>query len=266
MISLDDKSQKGFLKNRCVIELKSGAEIEILRKAGKAAAKVLRVLGENIRPGINTKFLDSLAEKEISSLGLKPAFLGYQGFPASVCVSINDELVHGIPSAQRMLKEGDIVSVDLGVICEDFYGDTAATFAVGKISAEAQKLIDVTKESLKRAVSSFREGSRLGDVSYAVQSFAEQEGFSVVRDYVGHGIGRRLHEEPSVPNYGKPGSGIRLCRGMVLAIEPMVNAGGYQVQTLDDGWTVATKDGKLCAHFEHMAALTEKGTEILTEI
>jgi len=250
---------------RQVIELKNVSEIEILRKAGGYAAKVLKAVGEKVEPGVSTRFLDDIAAKEISSLGLKAGFLGYRGFPAATCISLNNELVHGIPNDKRVLKEGDIVSVDLGLIYEGFYGDIACTFPVGKISADAQRLLDVTKRALDIAIDQVREGKRVGDLSWAVQSFVESKGFSVVRDYVGHGIGRKLHEEPSVPNFGKPGTGPRFSKGMVIAIEPMVNMGSYRVKTLKDGWTVVTEDGKLCAHFEHMVALTEKGAEVLTK-
>ncbi|MCX5782312.1 MAG: type I methionyl aminopeptidase [Elusimicrobia bacterium] len=265
-MSSDNKNSEDVSNKKQVIELKSSSEIKILRKAGQFVAQVLDVIGKAVQSEITTKYLDDLAEKEIRSLGLKPAFLGYRGFPAVTCISINDELVHGIPSKKRILKEGDIVSIDLGIIYEGFYGDMAATFPVGKISQDAQKLLDVTKESLNKAIEQVKEGKRLGDLSWAVQNFVENSGFSVIRDYVGHGIGRKLHEEPSVPNFGKPSSGPRFNKGLVIAIEPMVSAGDWQVKTLDDGWTVVTEDGKLCAHFEHMVALTEKGAEILTSL
>ena len=253
-------------ESRQVIELKSSSELNALRKAGRYAAQVLKAVGDNVRPGVSTKYLDDIAVKEISSLNVKPGFLGYRGFPAATCVSINNELVHGIPNEKRILKEGDIVSIDLGLISEGFYGDIARTFAVGKIAPEVQRLLDVTSQALDKAIEQVKEGKRMGDLSWAVQSFVESQGYSVVRDYVGHGIGRRLHEEPSVPNFGKQGTGPRFSKGMVIAIEPMVNMGSYKVKTLKDGWTVVTEDGKLCAHFEHMVALTDKGTEILTEL
>ncbi len=266
MISSDNKISEDLSSRKQVIELKSSSETEILRKAGKFVARILDVLGKAVKPGITTKELDDLAIKEINALGLKPAFLGYRGYPAVTCISINDELVHGIPSGKRILKEGDIVSIDLGIVYEGFYGDTAATFPVGKISKDAQKLLDITEEALQKAIEQVREGKRLGDLSWAVQRFVESSGFSVIRDYVGHGIGRKLHEEPSVPNFGKPDSGPRFQKGLVIAIEPMVAAGDWRVKTLDDGWTVITEDGKLCAHFEHMVALTDKGAEVLTKI
>ena len=249
-----------------VIELKSSSELNALRKAGRFAAQVLKAVGDNIRPGVSTKFLDDIAVKEISSLNLKPGFLGYRGFPAATCISINNELVHGIPNEKRILKEGDIVSIDLGLISEGFYGDIARTYAVGKITSEVQRLLDVTSKALDKAIEQVKEGKRIGDLAWAVQSFVESQGYSVVRDYVGHGIGRMLHEEPSVPNFGKPGTGPRFSKGIVIAIEPMVNMGSYKVRTLKDGWTVVTEDGKLCAHFEHMVALTEKGAEVLTSL
>jgi len=248
------------------IELKSASELAVMRAAGRKAAEVLQKVSKSLRAGITTKQLDEIALNEIRSLGAKPAFLGYRDYPATACISINNELVHGIPSSSRVIKDGDIVSIDLGVIHEGYYGDTAATYAVGNISQETQKLINVTRESLELAIAQAKPGKRLGDISWAVQAYAENNGFSVVRDYCGHGVGRRLHEEPSIPNFGKPNSGIRLIPGMVLAIEPMINQGNYDVKTLGDGWTVVTEDGKLCAHFEHMVAVTEDGNEVLTRI
>ncbi len=229
-------------------------------------AKVLRILSEQLRPGITTKDIDDRAYKEISSLGAKPAFLGYRGYPATACVAINHELVHGIPSAGRIIKEGDIVSINLGLIHNGFYGDVAGTFPAGKVSPEAQRLMAITSESLERAIAQVKPGNRMGDIGWAVQSYAEQAGYSVVRDYVGHGIGRKLHEDPPVPNFGQPHTGLRLVPGMVFAIEPMVNAGENTVRTLEDDWTVVTVDSKLCAHFEHMVAVTENGCEVLTRI
>lgn len=252
-------------KSSSLIIIKTPAEIEKMRKAGAATRKVLGKIEENLKPGITTKFIDDLAFKEICSLGAKPAFLGYRGYPASVCVSINDELVHGIPRASRKINNGDIVSIDLGVIVDGFYGDMAATYGVGKISASAKKLLDVTRISLEKAIEQVKPGKRLGDVSYAVQKYAESKGFSVVREYVGHGIGRNMHEEPAVPNFGEPGTGPRLETGMVIAIEPMLNEGDWRVKVLGDNWTVVTEDGKLCAHFEHTVAVTKDGHEILTQ-
>lgn len=248
------------------IELKSGAELAKMREAGKAVARVLQKLGESLVPGVTTQSIDDLAFREISSLGMKPAFLGYRGYPATANVSINEELVHGIPRRDRVIKEGDIVSIDVGLVHQGFYSDNAATFGVGKISKAAQKILDVTRESLDRAIGQVAPGKRLGDVSWAIQKHAESSGYSVVREYVGHGIGRKLHEEPAVPNFGKPNTGIRLVPGMVFCIEPMLNEGGFAVRTLSDGWTVVTEDGRLCAHFEHMVAVTETGHEVLTKI
>lgn len=248
------------------IELKGSSEIEKLRKAGKAVAEILEMVSSHIRPGVSTQYLDDLAFKKISSLGMKPAFLGYRGYPSTICVSINEELVHGIPRADRIIKQSDIVSIDLGLVYKDFYGDTAATFGVEKISPEAKKLIEITRLALDKAIEQVRPGNRLGDVSWAIQKTAEQSGFSVIRDYVGHGIGRKLHEEPAVPNFGRPHTNVRLVPGMVIAIEPMICEGGYQVKTLGDGWTVVTVDGQLCAHFEHMVAVTDDGNEVLTQL
>lgn len=237
-----------------------------MRVAGRITRQVLAKIETILEPGITTKYIDDVAFKEMSSLGSKPAFLGYKGYPASVCVSINDELVHGIPRASRKILSGDIVSIDLGVIYEGFFGDMAATYGIGKISPKAKKLLETTEDALKKAIEAVKPGKRLGDVSNTVQRFAEGRGYSVVRDYVGHGIGRNMHEEPAIPNFGAPGTGPRLEPGMVLAIEPMVNEGGWQVQVLNDNWTVVTSDGKLCAHFEHTVAVTENGHEILTKL
>ncbi|MFH1368596.1 MAG: type I methionyl aminopeptidase [Elusimicrobiota bacterium] len=249
-----------------MIIIKTAAEIEKMRAAGRITRKVLAKIEKNLAPGVSTKFIDDIAFKEMSSLGVKPAFLGYRGYPASVCISVNNELVHGIPRESRKINDGDIVSIDLGVICDGFYGDMAATYGIGKISKKAKKLIETTKAALKKAIETIKPGRRLGDVSNTVQRFVENKGFSVVREYVGHGIGRSMHEEPAIPNFGEPGTGPRLEAGMVLAIEPMVNEGGWQVKVLEDNWTVVTIDGKLCAHFEHTVAVTDKGCEILTTI
>ena len=246
------------------IELKSSEEIALMGEAGKIVAQTLGVLSQALRPGLSTKELDAIAQEELSRHKAKPAFLGYQGFPASLCVSINSEVVHGIPSARRNITSGDIVSLDFGCILEGFYADAAVTVGVGRISEEARKLIEVTREALMRGIVEMVPNARLGDISSAVQNHVEAHGFSVVRDFVGHGIGRALHEDPPVPNYGKPGTGMRLSPGLVLAIEPMVNAGGPEVETLEDGWTAITRDSSLSAHFEHTVALTEKGPQILT--
>lgn len=243
--------------------LKSPAEIEVMREAGRITASALRVVGEAVAPGVTTAQLDDIAAEHIRNEGGKPAFLGYRGFPATLCVSVNDEVVHGIPGKRR-LREGDIVSVDCGVIVDGYYGDAAMTFPVGQVSDQARRLMDVTREALDAAIARCRPGMRLGDVGNAVQTVVERAGFSVVREYVGHGIGRSMHEEPQVPNFGRAGTGVTLKPGTVLAIEPMVNAGGYAVRSLDDGWTVVTADGSLSAHFEHTVAITEDGPSILT--
>lgn len=243
--------------------LKSPAEIEVMREAGRITASALRVVGEAVVPGVTTAQLDEIAAEHIRKEGGKPAFLGYRGFPATLCVSVNDEVVHGIPGKRR-LREGDIVSVDCGVIVDGYYGDAAMTFPVGQVSDEARRLMDVTRDALDAAIARCRPGMRLGDVGNAVQTVVERAGFSVVREYVGHGIGRSMHEEPQVPNFGRAGTGVTLKPGTVLAIEPMVNAGGYAVRSLDDGWTVVTADGSLSAHFEHTVAITEDGPSILT--
>jgi len=241
-----------------------------MKIAGRAVGEILNKLSDFIKPGATTQDIDDFVSKSIKSFKMLPAFLGVPGakypFPASACVSVNDEVVHGIPNASRALRAGDIVSVDIGVIYEGYYGDAAKTYAVGNISDAASKLLQITEMSLEKALEQAKPGNRLGDVSFAVQKIAEEAGFSIVRDFVGHGIGRALHEEPQIPNYGKAGTGVRLAAGMVLAIEPMVNAGGYKVEMLDDDWTVATKDGSLSAHFEHTVALTETGNEILTKV
>jgi len=247
-----------------VIVLKSAREIEIMRRAGSVLADVVERLREIVTPGISTLEIDEDVETFIASRGAQPAFKGYRGFPATVCVSINDEVVHGIPSAQRRIKEGDIVGLDLGCIVDGYYADCAFTLPIGEIPADVQRLLDVTRESLERAIAECRRGRRLSDVSHAVQSHVEAHGFSVVRAFVGHGIGRALHEEPQVPNFGEPGRGPELRPGMVLAIEPMVTMGSWEVTILDDGWTAVTRDGSLAAHFEHTIAVTEHGPEVLT--
>jgi methionyl aminopeptidase len=258
-----------FLKKQN-IELKTAKEIEKMRVAGKVVGEILEKLSEIIKPGITTKCIDELSEKYIRKFKMTPAFLGVPGarypFPASVCVSINDEVVHGIPNASRVLKSGDVVSVDVGVIYEGYYGDAARTYAVGTISDAAAKLLKVTELSLQKGIEQALPGKRLGDVSFAVQKTVETAGFSVVRDFVGHGIGRSLHEEPQIPNFGKANTGLKLLPGMVLAIEPMVNVGSYEVCMPDDNWTVVTRDGSLSAHFEHTIVITENSYEILTKV
>ena len=222
------------------------------------------VLKTNREPGVTTEEIDRIAYEYIIKQGAKPNFLNYNGFPATACISINDEVIHGIPSKKRVIKEGDIVSIDLGAVLDGYNGDNAATFAAGKISPEAERLINTTRESLYKGIEAAVAGGRIGDISSAVQTYCEERGFSVVRDFVGHGIGAKLHEDPSVPNYGTPGRGVRLLPGMTLAIEPMINMGGYEVRQLSDGWTIKTKDGGLSAHFEHTVAITADGPKILT--
>ncbi|OGS37698.1 MAG: type I methionyl aminopeptidase, partial [Elusimicrobia bacterium RIFOXYA2_FULL_69_6] len=217
-----------------------------------------------VRPGATTLELDGAAAAEIGRLGAKPAFLGYRGFPATLCVSINDEIIHGIPSAERRIREGDLVSLDCGCLFEGFFTDAAVTVGAGRLGADAQKLLGTTRESLAAGIAALRPDGRLGDYSAAVQRHVEAAGFSVVREFVGHGIGRALHEDPAVPNFGKAGAGPRLVAGMVVALEPMVNAGGWESRTLKDGWTCVTKDGSLSAHFEHTVAITARGPEVLT--
>jgi len=237
-----------------------------MAQAGKIVARTFEVLKNALQPGITTAELDRLAEEFILSQNALPAFKGYQGFPASICVSINEEVVHGIPSAQTVLKEGDIVSIDCGAIFEGYYGDAAKTFPVGEISLEKKELLKVTEEALKQGIEKAKAGNRLGDIGYAIQEYAEKRGYGVVRDYVGHGIGRQMHEDPQVPNFGAAGKGIRLVEGMVLAIEPMINLGTYRVKTLANNWTVVTLDGKPSAHFEHTVAITANGPLVLTRI
>ncbi|KAF0122417.1 MAG: methionyl aminopeptidase [bacterium] len=248
-----------------MIILKSKEEIELLRKSNQIVVHILKALRKIIKPGITTLELDSYAEEQIRKKGAIPAFKGYRGFPASLCVSVNEQLVHGIPDSRR-LKEGDIVSMDLGVVRSGFYGDAAITVPVGKISQEATKLLDVTQNALYKGIEQAKAGGRLYDISHAIQSWVEGNGFSVVRDFVGHGIGRNLHEEPQIPNFGLPNRGVQLKAGMVLALEPMVNVGTWRVKVQPDGWTVVTVDGSLCAHFEHTIAITEDGPDILTLI
>jgi methionyl aminopeptidase len=244
---------------------RSREEIEKIRVSAQLVAKTLRELGRAIQPGVTTAELDRLAETFIRDHGGRPAFKGYRGFPASICPSVNEEVVHGIPGP-RELREGDIIGIDVGVEKDGYYGDAARTFAVGAVSDEARRLMKVTRDSLMQGVAQVRPGNRVGDISNAVQGHAEAHGYSIVRALVGHGIGREMHEEPAVPNFGPAGRGPRLMSGLVLAIEPMVNAGGHEVITRPDGWTVATKDGKLSAHFEHTVAVGPEGPEILSEL
>lgn len=247
-----------------MIELKSAREIGLMRAGGHILADVVDHLRETVKPGLSTLEIDEDVEAFIRSRGALPAFKGYRGFPATVCISINDEVVHGIPSAHRRIKEGDIVGLDLGCIVEGYYADCAFTLAIGDVPPKVQQLLDITRESLDAAIAECRAGRRLSDVSHAVQAHVERHGFSVVRAFVGHGIGRALHEDPQIPNFGDPGRGPQLRPGMVLAIEPMVTMGSWEVKVLDDGWTAVTRDGSLAAHFEHTIAVTDDGPEVLT--
>ena len=246
-----------------MVYLRDRREIEAIRVAAQLVARTLDMLGREIRPGVTTAVLDRLAETFIRDHGGRPAFKGYRGFPASICSSVNDEVVHAIPGPRR-LDDGDMIGVDVGVEMNGYYGDSARTFAVGEVSAEAKHLMQVTREALLAGVARARGGNRVGDISHAIQTHVEHHGFSIVRALVGHGIGREMHEEPQVPNYGPPDRGPRLMIGQVLAIEPMVNVGGPEVVTQPDGWTVVTKDGSLSAHFEHTVALGPNGPEILS--
>ncbi len=247
-----------------MIHLKNNSEIEKLYRAGQVVKNTLFLMEDNISPGIKTLELDALAEEYILSQKCIPGFKGMYDYPYTLCVSINDEVVHGLPS-NRILKEGDIVSIDVGSIYDGFYGDHAETFCVGKVSKDALKLVDITKQSLDIGIKEVKIGNRIGDIGYAIQSFVEKNGYSVVRELVGHGIGQNLHEEPQVPNYGMANTGPLIEAGMCIAIEPMVNIGTYEVFVKDDKWTYCTKDGKLSAHFEHSIAVTNEGTKILTK-
>jgi methionyl aminopeptidase len=247
-----------------VIVCRSAAELERMHEAGRLVGSVLRNLAATVAPGVTTGDLDVLAEKQIAAAGAKPAFKGYHGYPATICASINEEVIHGIPSGRRVLQEGDIVSIDVGVSLDGYYADSALTLPVGQVSEEAATLLRVTDEALYKAIEKVRPGARVSDLGHAVQQHVESHGFSVVREFVGHGIGPRMHEEPQIPNYGEPGHGPRLAAGMVLAIEPMVNAGKPDVKLLADGWTAVTKDRRLSAHFEHTVAVTAGEPWILT--
>ncbi|AGB40222.1 methionine aminopeptidase, type I [Halobacteroides halobius DSM 5150] len=244
---------------------KSKRELEIMQRAGQLVAKTHNMLAEKIKPGITTQEIDQLAEEFILDHGAKPAFKGYRGFPGTVCVAINEQVVHGIPNS-RTLESGDIIGLDIGTIVDGYYGDAARTLPVGDISTTAQNLLEVTEKSLFKGIEQVKVGNRISDISHAVQQCVEQNGYSVVRRFVGHGVGRKMHEDPQIPNFGSPGRGPRLKEGMVLAIEPMVNVGTHKVKTLDDDWTVVTRDSKLSAHFEHTVAVTESGPQILTQI
>jgi methionyl aminopeptidase len=245
------------------ITIKSMRELDYMREAGRVASLTKAVLKDAIRPGVTSRELDALAEREIRSLGAVPSFKGLYGFPATICTSFNEEIVHGIPSKRR-LEEGDIIGIDLGAIVGGFHSDTAFTVGVGQIGEDSRRLIEATEESLRLAVDQTREGRRVGDIGAAVETYAEGLGYGVVRQYVGHGIGRALHEDPSVPNYGTPGRGAQLRVGMTVAIEPMLNLGTWDTRVLDDGWTVVTADGSRSAHFEDTVAVTENGPEVLT--
>ena len=248
-----------------MIMRKRAEELEKMRRAGRVVGETLALLQAAVRPGVTTQELDEIAEREIRARGAIPSFKGYRGFPATICTSINSEIVHGIPGSRR-LKEGDLIKLDAGAIVEGYHGDAAVTVPVGEVSQEALKLIETTERSLQAGIAEAKAGNRIHDIGAAVQTTAEGAGFSVVREYVGHGIGRALHEDPPVPNYGKPGTGLKLEPGLVIAIEPMVNIGTFETRLLPDGWTVVTADGALSAHFEHTIAITENGPEVLTAV
>ena len=248
------------------IILKKPEQILLMKEAGRITGEALLVARDAIRPGISTKELDQLIYNHITRSGAKPSFLGYHGFPGSACISVNNQIIHGIPSRKVILQEGDIVKVDVGALYRGYHGDSAKTFAVGRVSEAAQRLIDVTRESFYQGVAFARAGNRLGDIGHAVQAYAEGHGYGVVRKYIGHGVGTHLHEEPDVPNYGTPGRGCRLYPGMTIAIEPMVNEGTADVKEMPDGWTVVTADGGLSAHYEHTVAITNDGPILLTDV
>ena len=247
-----------------MIQLKNSAQISIMMEAGRITGEALLLAREHVREGITTKELDTVIRNYIEKCGAKPSFLGYGGFPASACISINDEVIHGIPSKNRVLREGDLVKIDVGAFYKGFHGDSARTIPVGKVSDEAQRLVDVTRQSFFDGVEQMKVGNRIGDIGSAIQARVEQNGFSVVKRYIGHGIGHELHESPDVPNFGTAGRGTRLCAGMVLAIEPMVNVGTEEVYELSDGWTVKTRNKGLSAHYENTCALTSEGVIITT--
>jgi methionyl aminopeptidase len=247
-----------------VIVIRSPEEIAILREANQIVARILQELADDIGPGVTTGSLDDKAERLILQAGGRPAFKGYRGYPKTICTSVNQEVVHGIPSPGVILREGDIISIDIGIVYRGYVGDTAATFPVGQVSEEKRRLIRVTKEALYMGIDRVRAGNRLSDVSYAIQTHVERHGFSIVRDFVGHGIGQQMHEEPQIPNFGRPHLGPKLQEGMVLAIEPMVNAGSYEVRVLEDQWTAVTRDGRPSAHFEHSVAITNGEADILS--
>ena len=247
-----------------MIVLKTKRELDLMREACRISANALKEAGRAVEPGVSTKEIDDIVRKYIQKQGATPSFLGYGGFPASACISVNDVVIHGIPSKKQILKKGDIVSIDIGAFIGGYHGDNAYTFACGDISKEAQALLDATKESRDEGIKAAIAGNRIGDIGNAVQTYAEARNYSVVRDFVGHGVGAKLHEDPSVPNYGTPGRGVRLLPGMTIAIEPMITAGKYDVRVLDDDWTTVTVDGSLAAHFEHSVAITPDGPVIMT--
>ena len=248
-----------------MVIVKTATELKLLREAGRLSAEALRVGGEAVAPGVTTREIDKLIHDFIVFNGATPSFLNYEGYPASSCISVNDEIIHGIPG-DRVIVEGDIVSIDVGAYLEGYHGDNAATFPAGKVSAEAQRLMDATREGLEKGIAAAVSGNRIGDISQAVQTYCEERGYSVVREYVGHGVGRQMHEDPEVPNYGKAGHGVRLVPGMVIAIEPMINAGDRHVRQDTNGWTVRTADGSLAAHFENTIAITKDGPVIMTAL
>lgn len=247
-----------------MIVLKTSRELSAMRNAGRISARALKIAGEAVEPGVSTWEIDRIARRYIEEQGAKPTFLGYGGFPASACISVNNVVIHGIPSKSTIIKQGDIVSIDIGATFDGYVGDNAYTFPCGDVSAEAQALMDTTRESLYEGIKAAIAGARIGDIGSAVQRYTEARGYSVVRSFVGHGVGAKMHEDPSVPNYGTPGRGVRLLPGMTIAIEPMINQGVKEVKTLADGWTTVTADGKLSAHFEHSIAITPEGPVILT--
>lgn len=249
-----------------MIVLKTSRELSIMRKAGQISQKALRLAGEAVEPGVSTWELDKIVRQYIESMGATPSFLHYNGFPASACISVNNVVIHGIPSKSTILKRGDIVGIDVGACYQGFHGDNAWTFPCGEVSEEARALLEATEQGLYRGIEQARPGNRLGDIGYAVQEYVEARNYSVVREFVGHGVGAKLHEDPSVPNYGTPGRGVRLLPGMTIAIEPMVNQGKAPVRILDDGWTTVTQDGSLSAHFEHTVAITPDGPVLLTQL
>lgn len=248
-----------------MIQIKNSEQIAVMKEAGRITAEALLVAEENIRDGVSTKYLDTLIREHIEKSGAKPSFLGYGGFSGSACISINDEVIHGIPSTKRIIKDGDIVKVDVGAYYKGFHGDSARTFAVGNVDEAAKKLIEVTEQSFWEGIRELEQGKRIGDIGAAIDGYVKKFGYSTVKRFVGHGIGHALHEQPDVPNFGTPGRGVRICTGMALAIEPMINIGTDEVKTMPDGWTVKTADGKLSAHYENTVVLTPNGVLVLTK-